>query len=154
MALLQEIVTGIRNIRSEMAVPPLQRTPVLIRTTDAKRIGILRQNVEMIIDLTRSAEVQVDERLTRPKRSGGTVVRGIDVWVPLEGAIDIEAERMRLSKEAKKIEGLLEGLERKLADRNFLERAPTEVIERERGKIDGHRRTLERIMANLTVLEE
>ncbi|MBI4531527.1 MAG: class I tRNA ligase family protein, partial [Candidatus Latescibacteria bacterium] len=154
MALLQEVVTAVRNIRSEMAIPPLQRTPILIRTTDRNQIDILRQNVGIITDLGRGAEVHIDEQLVRPKRSGGAVIGGIDIWVPLEETIDIEAEQMRLTREAEKLERVLEGLERKLADRSFLERAPTEVVEREREKIEHHRQTFERVMANLAILQE
>ena len=63
----------------------------------------------------------------------------MEIYVPLEGLIDVEVERTRLTRELKKIQEDVVRLEAKLAQRDFLERAPEDVIEKEQAKYQGLR---------------
>ena len=67
--------------------------------------------------------------------------------------IDLDAERARLEKEAEKVEKLVRGSERKLANRDFLERAPEEVVERERSRRDDLATRHQAIQIQLASLE-
>jgi valyl-tRNA synthetase len=72
-----------------------------------------------------------------------------EVHVSLEGLIDIEAERERLRKDLEKAEGFLAGIEKKLANANFIERAKPEVVARERERADEAREKVARIQEAL-----
>ena len=64
------------------------------------------------------------------------MVRGVELWVPLAGLIDIDAERQRLVREADKIAGDLEGTKKKLMNQDFLAKAKPEVVQRERDLLE------------------
>jgi valyl-tRNA synthetase len=76
----------------------------------------------------------------------------MEVYVPLAGLIDAEAERTRLGREEAKLERTLESAERKLANPQFQERAPTDVVERERRVAETRRQALEKVRRHLAEL--
>jgi valyl-tRNA synthetase len=80
------------------------------------------------------------------------VVRGLEVAVPLAGLLDFDAERARLTKELGKIDAELDARNRKLANESFLERAPAEVVEKERGIQKEFLEKKRRIEATLSTL--
>ena len=82
------------------------------------------------------------------------VVDGLDVMVPLAGLIDLEAERRRLRKEIDRLSGRRRGLEAKLANEGFINRAPEDVVAREREKLSAAELALEKLERNLGLLEE
>ena len=77
------------------------------------------------------------------------MVRDVEVQVPLEELIDVGAERRRLQKEIDKLGRLLQGLDSKLNQSAFLERAPGEVVERERQRQTEYRENLARLETSL-----
>ncbi|HEB83841.1 MAG TPA: hypothetical protein ENI92_02440, partial [Bacteroidetes bacterium] len=84
----------------------------------------------------------------KPPQSAATVVEGREVYVPLAGLIDIEAEKARVTREIDKLEGLLAGVEKKLANDRFTANAPEEVVDREREKLAGYRARLAKLKAH------
>ena len=72
--------------------------------------------------------------LVKPPHSAIAVAGGMEIWVPLEGLVDFDAERARLSRERERTSVELERLEKKLANEGFLAKASAEVIEKDRGK--------------------
>ena len=73
-------------------------------------------------------------------------MKDCDVYIPLEGIIDIEVEKKRLDKEVNRIEGLLKGVVKKLSNKNFVEKAPAEIIEKEKAKETNWRATLDKLI--------
>ncbi|MGB2754375.1 MAG: valine--tRNA ligase, partial [Phycisphaerae bacterium] len=88
----------------------------------------------------------------KPPHAATEIVAGAEVYVPLEGLIDFEAERNRLRDRIAKERAFLQGLEKKLANSNFVDRAPAEVVERERARADEARATLAALEKNLADL--
>jgi valyl-tRNA synthetase len=74
------------------------------------------------------------ENFERPKASASAVVDGTEIYVPLVGIIDLDAERKRLEKEIARLQGLIDGIGRKLTNESFVAKAPKEVVEKEREK--------------------
>ncbi len=81
------------------------------------------------------------------------MLTGIEVYVPLEGIIDFEAERQRLQERLAKARGFLAGSEKKLANESFVARAPDHVVEKERQRNAELREEIERLEANLAELD-
>lgn len=151
MTALQEMIVGIRNIRSEMNVSPSIRTPVILRTADESMRSRILQNASYIQDLARVESVSFGDK---PAKSASAIVRSVEVYVPLEGLIDVDVERTRLSKEIDRLTSQIQGIEKKLQNVDFLARAPHEVVEKEKSKRDTFETTLAKLKSNLALLNE
>jgi valyl-tRNA synthetase len=133
MGLLMAVVTAVRNVRSEMQVPPARSVRVVIRPPDAARAAVLRAGAAPLAALAR-ADLEVDPAATRPPRSAVAVVEECEIYVPLEGLVDVDAERQRLTRELGRVEDELSRLDTKLGRAEFRERAPAEVVSREEAR--------------------
>ncbi len=89
------------------------------------------------------------EKFEPPKASASAVIDGTELYVPLAGIIDLEAERKRLEKEIVRLQGLIEGIGKKLSNPSFVERAPKDVVEKEREKQKTITGTMEKLKENL-----
>jgi valyl-tRNA synthetase len=151
MASLMGIVTAVRNVRSEMQIPPSRRVAVILRPPDAERAMRLEGSVGPLSALAR-AEVRVDPAAERPPQSALGLVDGCEVYVPLAGVIDLAAEHRRLSRELARVDGELARIEAKLGRPEFRERAPADVVLREEARRDAEtavRATLREALARL-----
>jgi valyl-tRNA synthetase len=148
-----DLITRVRNIRSEMQIKPSEPIPVLIGAPAEKLRAVYSANTSQISRLLRASEVVVSERLDAPQASARAVlVGGAEVAVPLAGLIDFEQERQRLSKEKEKLAAEAAKLEAQLANPQFAERAPAEKVDEVRARIaDIAQRTtqLDQTIANL-----
>jgi valyl-tRNA synthetase len=131
-----DLITRVRNIRSEMNIKPGERVTLLIGSPDEKLRAVLMANTAQISRLARAAEVSINEKLEAPRASARAVlIGGAEVAVPLEGLIDFEQERQRLGKEKDKLAAESAKLEAQLATPQFAERAPAEKVEEVRARI-------------------
>ena len=80
------------------------------------------------------------------------MVDGTEIFVPLEGLIDLSAERQRLEKEIARLNQLVESIEKKLGNPQFVERAPKDVVQKEREKQANFRTSLEKLQQSLQQL--
>ncbi len=132
-----ELVSRVRNIRSEMNIKPSERVPVIVAAPDETVRAVFAGNAEQIARLTRAAEISVRERLDAPRAAARAVLTGgAEVAVPLEGLIDFAQERERLSKESQKLQAEAERLQKQLANPQFVERAPAEKVTELRQRLD------------------
>jgi len=149
--LVQNVVTALRNIRAEQGIPPKRSINTVIHG-DEEKVRVL----DPVLDYARSLALVEDVQLggERPRPAAASVVDGLDVMVPLAGLIDLEAERRRLRKEIDRLSGRRRGLEAKLANEGFINRAPEDVVAREREKLSAAELALEKLERNLGLLEE
>jgi valyl-tRNA synthetase len=134
MELLMDIITSIRNIRGEMQIPPSRKLQVMISVPDKTNKNIIESGRNYIINLANLDALIVEEALVEPKGVATGVVGSLKVFVPLAGIVDIAGEKSRLQKEITKVEKDLEQCSRKLANRDFREKAAAAVIEKEEEK--------------------
>ena len=153
MAVLQEVVTAVRTIRGEMNIPPGKKVQVILSAANKELARQLEGQTDYIALLAKAGEVQVGQQLDLPSASGSAVLAGIEVYVPLAGSIDMDVERQRLEKEIAKYEKLLKGLDGKLANKGFVDKAPTEVVERERQRQLEYGDNLKKLQASLERLK-
>ena len=145
IAVLKEIVTACRTLRSEMTIPPSARLPLLVEG-NADRV---RAFAPYLSALARLSEVVVMDKL--PDAEAPVAIAG-GCRLMLKVEIDVAAERERLRKEALRLEGELAKAQAKLANPKFVERAPAAVVEQEKQRLETFRSTYDQVRAQLTKL--
>jgi valyl-tRNA synthetase len=151
--LARNLVTAARNLRSELGVPPGRRGDLILRGSPG-RVVELEEIAARVEALAKMESVRVEPTSqTKPPQAVAAVVGDVEVFLPVAGLVDLEKEKARLAKERDAVARRLAGVQAKLGNANFVERAPSEVVERERelavsleetlAKIDGQVATLE-----------
>jgi valyl-tRNA synthetase len=134
MELLMDVTKAIRHIRSEMNVPPGRKAEVLLVAPDKQTRALVVRNTGYIEGLA-SAELKILESLPSvPEQAAHAVTRGLEVFVPLKGLIDVDKETARLQKELASVEKDLARVKGKLQNPGFLGKAPADVVEKEKAK--------------------
>ena len=127
-----DLVSEVRSVRSEMNVPAGSQIPlVLVRPSETTR-GRAEAWEETVRRLARLSSIAVGEGA--PEGSVQLVVRGEVVALPLAGIVDLAAEAERLTKECRKLDSDIARIDAKLANADFLSRAPEEVVEEQRDR--------------------
>ncbi len=136
MSAVIDLISRVRNIRSEMNIRPGDRIQLMIAArTDLQTV--FQASSDQIARLTRAAQVSIDGNVEMPKASARAVLAGgAEVAVPLEGLIDFEQERARLRREQEKLRQEAAKLEAQLGNSDFVARAPAEKVEELRARID------------------
>ena len=151
--LLMGIVGGIRNLRSEMNVPPGIKTPVTL-IPDADHEEALKRNSELINVLARTGELTVDASAKRPPMAVYALVDRVEIHMPMEGIVDLEKEEARLMSELEAVEKDVSGTVKKLANENFVQKAPANVVEGVRRKAEELKLKQEKIQEGLSRIRE
>lgn len=155
LALMQELISGIRNVKSEYGVAPGKDIEAILNLPeDSNGLGdIMEANKRYFSKLARVQDLVVGKNQSKPKASASVVVGKHEVYIPLAGMIDLSVERERLEKSIAQTEKYLNGLERKLQNEQFVSKAPAQVVEGEREKAKNASAELERLKANLADLD-
>jgi valyl-tRNA synthetase len=151
MAPVVAVVSAIRTVRSESRISPAVELAVTVACAPAKAAR-LRAAVPLIAALAR-ASVTVDPRASRPAQSAHAVADGADVFVHLQGVVDVAAERARLQKEIDRARKESAFLAEKLARPDFVKRAPADVVARDRERLAEHEQVLGKLAASLAALQ-
>ncbi|MDO5576155.1 MAG: hypothetical protein Q4F84_03680, partial [Fibrobacter sp.] len=114
----------------------------------------LLSQVNLINQFAKLAVCEVSVTASKPGLSGSSVVMGNQVYLHLEGLIDVKVEIERLTKEIARVQNLIEGSKKRLQNENFVSRAPKDVIEKEREKQQGLEVNLEKLQKNLAAFEK
>ena len=138
------------NVRSQRNVPPRDEVPVAVSCRDEGTAGAVSPHVHVVEDLARARPVTVGVGLDRPEGAATAVLDRAQVYVPI--AVDVEAERERLTKQLKKEQKYLQKIEGKLHNQQYLERAPKEVVDRDRKTRAEVLERIEKLNGNLETL--
>ncbi|MBV9210166.1 MAG: class I tRNA ligase family protein, partial [Acidobacteria bacterium] len=145
-----DLISRVRNIRSEMNIKPSERVPLLIGATDESLRAVFAASTEQIARIARVSDTNITEKLDAPRASARAVLGGgAELAIPLEGLIDFAQERERLSKEQAKLRAELERLEKQLSNPQFVERAPAEKVEELRQRVADINQRLSALEQNL-----
>jgi len=154
MALMMEVITGIRNVRGEMNIGPSLALQVQVQSEENQTRQIIADHHDLIINLARLSSLAVEDIGPRPKSSATAVVNSASIFVSLEGIIDFVKETHRLEKDIKKLDSELSTVTKKLGNDGFLSKAPAEVIEKVRQKQNALLEKQHKIQANLDKIRE
>ncbi len=152
MQTIIDVITGIRSIRGESNISPSVKLDVLVKTATAR--AVIEANSIYVHELARVAKLDfLAEDAARPQKSAVAVTGDIEIFVPLEGIIDIAQELERLNKQIVKVEKELEKKSRKLANENFLAKAKPEIVAKEKAEKDELKFKLEKLKRAKAILE-
>jgi valyl-tRNA synthetase len=152
MAMIQEIVTVLRTVRSEMNVPPGKNIAVVMSNVGAEQRPVINDYRHYIMSLAKLESLDAGEKLPRPKQSAAALASGMELFVPLAGLIDFEKEKKRLDKELDGARVELERCAGKMENAEFMQKAPEKEKERIRERLESARTKIERIQNSLKSL--
>ena len=146
------LVSQVRTVRAEMNVPPGTPTPVLLKDAAPATLERATRWTDQIRRLARASELRsLDSEV--PAGSAQAVVDEATIVLPLSGVIDVAAERARLLRERERAAAEVEKIARKLANEDFVRRAPEEVVEENRERLEAARAEVARLEAALARIE-
>jgi valyl-tRNA synthetase len=151
MAILQDLIVSVRNIRAELKVEVKQRTPIQV-FADASIRKLIEDNRSA---LERLANVETIEFVAEPltKAAGARSTARFDVAVIYEKKIDVAAERERLTKELAKVEKQIESATAQLGNQSFLSKAPEKVVKGLESQLENQRIIRDKLKASLSELQ-
>ena len=133
--MIQDVIVKVRNIRSEKNVESKQPVLVRIATEDPEVARLLTGARDYVFKLASVSALEIVPRLDGTKLAAQAVAAGCALEVPLEGLLDSGAEKTKLEKELEKAQREIEGLDRKLSNASFVEKAPASVVEENRKRL-------------------
>ncbi len=153
---LFEIIRLIRNLRAELGLKPSEKGPVYLISDNYELIDFLKTLVDDIQTLTKSSEVfifktnAVDKKEFAKSFSG--IISDLEVYLPFQDFVNIDALKERLTKDLKKVTIELENLNKRLSNKNFVDKAPKDIVDECRFKLNEGSVQKERITKKLELL--
>jgi valyl-tRNA synthetase len=147
MGLVMEAITAIRNLRGEMNVPPASQVEVFLRSADPWSLAALEGHRQAVMLLARVKELHHNADAI-PAAAAKAVVDRVEIFMPLTGVIDFKEEERRLAKEMEKISKELAQAQRKMANEDFLAKAPPEVVNKEKERLNSWSEKLAKLKAH------
>ncbi len=135
MEKVMAVIGGIRNIRGEMEVPPGKEIAVILSCASDESMKLLKHNEGSIISLARISDLAIGQDLEKPEDASIQVAGDVQIFVPLKGLVDVAEEEKRLLKEIAKIAKDIELFSNKLENPSFVDRAPADIVAKEREKL-------------------
>ena len=132
MQVICEAIKSVRNIRTEMNVPPSRRASMIIVTDDK---ALFESGIAFYEKLAGAKDVVVtDSEANIPEGSVSVIVEGAKIFMPMDELIDTEKEKERLTKEKERLQSEIDRVEKKLSNEGFVSKAPAKLIEEEKAK--------------------
>jgi valyl-tRNA synthetase len=149
-----ELISRVRNIRSEMSIKPSQRVNIVIGAEDGALRTVFTASKDQIAKLARADSIEVATQLNAPRASArAALTGGAELAIPLEGLIDFSQESVRLGKERDKLQQEAAKLEGQLGNQAFVERAPAEKVADLRARQTEIASRLQSLAASLEALQ-
>ncbi|BCB96400.1 valine--tRNA ligase [Dissulfurispira thermophila] len=146
-------VTGIRSVRGELNISPSLEIRADIKTSSKEVEDVLKNNLNAIMKLTRCRDINISTDIRKEKGSAVSVKDKMEIYIPIEGLINVNAEIERLQKERLKIDDAIAVVEKKLSNEDFIKNAPYAVIEKERAKFEDLAHKKAKIKDNIKLLK-
>lgn len=149
MGLVMGLISAVRNIRGEMGLSPGQALPLVCVPASPEVAELIRSQEAQIGSLAKLSSLTFTEQGAVPEKSASAALPGATVYAPLAGLVDFEAEQIRLEKQLAKLEKEIAGPKKKLGNQGFLAKAPEDVVEKERQKVEEYESKMARLKESL-----
>ncbi len=154
MSALMELIGAVRTLRSEYNVPVSSSVELRLGNVAPDLAAALEEEGRALERLARVGDIALDGAGgTRGTGAHAVLKGGTELFMPLEGLIDLDRERQRLRQEMERVDGLLGGVLSRLGNDAFVQRAPADVVAREREKAENFRDQRDRLARKLEALE-
>ena len=153
VSIIQGVIKVVRNIKAEMNIPLTREVDLHIRVVDNKKEDILKETLPYIKNLAHVNQILLGDTIEKPEYSATGVLEDMEIFVPLQNVIDIEAEVQRLEQKLSRIEKELTLINKKLNNTDFIEKAPKEIINKEKEKREELADIRDRISGNLKTIK-
>ena len=147
-AAIYEAAGRMRNLKAEYQVASRKDVRFVVRGAPAW----LAAETQVLALLAGAGGIEIDAAYEAPKGTPAAITPVGEVYMPLEGLIDVEAERARISKEIERVRVEVKKCEGKLGNASFVDRAPAEVVDQEKARLEDWRRKLEQLGEMLSAL--
>ena len=147
-AAIYETAGRLRNLKAEYQVATRKDVRFVVRGAPAW----LAAETQVLALLVGAGSIEIDPAYEAPKGTPAAIAPIGEIYMPLEGLIDVEAERARISKEIERVRVEVKKCEGKLGNASFVDRAPAEVVEQEKARLEDWRRKLEQLGEMLAAL--
>ncbi|KPQ00785.1 MAG: valyl-tRNA synthetase ValS [Bacteroidetes bacterium HLUCCA01] len=151
-ALIQQVVSALRNIRAEAGIAPGKPIEARIATHSPQLSELVEKEQWILSKLQKLSSLTIAPDVEKPGLSASAVVGGMELFVPMEGLIDLDKERQRILREIERFEGFRKGVEAKLNNQNFVARAPGDVVQNEKNKLRDATANLDKLREQLAAL--
>ena len=153
MNLTMDGIRNIRNVRSEMNVPPSKKAKVIIVPTEEKKEA-MEAGKDYFVTLSSASEVEiVADETNIPEDAVSVVIDGVKIFIPLDELVDFAKEIERLSKEKAKLESEIKRVNGKLSNEGFVAKAPEALINAEKAKKEKFEEMIKSVVERLENLE-
>jgi valyl-tRNA synthetase len=149
MTFMQEVIRGIRDLRSKYTISPHVKVQVRIRAAD-ETAATLRAWTDLLVTMAGLESVAIAPDMQRSPDAATIVVGPVEISIP--GIIDVDREKARLTKQREQLLSRVEGSRRKLANADFLRKASAEVVQKERDRLAENEAQIETVEATLAAL--
>jgi valyl-tRNA synthetase len=122
--------------------------------SEGEPASVLSRGEAYLRSLAKVGSLSVGAGMTKPPRSASGVAEGMEIYIPLEGLVDLEVERQRLEKKRAELEKGLSAVNAKLSNQDFIARAPAEVVKAETERREQLAASLDAVKRNLVSLKE
>jgi len=153
MEQFQEVARAIRNLRSQVNLPPGKKTAIVVRA-GGRSAACLKEESHQLSKLAFVETLTVDAEAVKPDQALTAIIsEGLEVFLPLEGVVDFEAEIKRLEKELAQLQAEINKTEGKLNSPGFINKAPVEVVEKEKTRRNDQEAKLVKLKQRLQELK-
>ncbi len=152
VALIISEIEAIRNVRSAWQINPKDLVAVAVKTSRDKEMKILKEYSSHIVQMAKISSLQIGKNIARPKESAVANVGRVETYVVLSGLVDKNTETQRLELALGDVDKMIRSTEGMLQNQNFVARAPKDIVDKERTKLEDLQNRKKRLEENLKTL--
>jgi valyl-tRNA synthetase len=153
MSTLKEIVTSVRTIRSELNILPSKKIDVLISVNNANDKKLFEDLKDTITSLSKIDNLEIDLNIKKPKKSAVGICKKCVAYVPLGDLVNTDSEIKRLTKRLNEVKDFINAIEKKLKNKSFIGKAPENIVNNEKSKLNDFIVERDKIIDNIAMLK-
>ena len=149
----KEIVTAIRTIRSELNVPPSKKIDVVANAKNKSIENKIKSLNDLIKSLSNTENFDLSSKQIKPKNSAVAVCKSVELYIPLGDLVNKDEEIVKLNKRLSELDSLISSIEKKLSNDEFIKKAPENIVDGEKNKLNDFIVERTKILSNIEVLK-
>jgi len=150
LSLIFDIITTIRNLRQELEIPVQKNIELVVSTNNKENKELIELISPYIKNLARLSTLKIDKEYKHIKSSITAVIKDIHVALPLSGVVDVEKEKIKIEERIEKTQSEISAKKKTLSNKEFLKKAPPEVVDKEKERV----KELNDILKRLKIIKD